>query len=59
VLVPYIGNVVGVVHIVPDPLVRELNILERFSDESRLGFARGLSARMHRVDEFKSGGNTD
>jgi len=54
-LVPDIGQVIGIIDIVPDPLLGEvLNINERLLDETRLRLAGGLPARVDGVNEFKS-----
>jgi hypothetical protein len=54
-LVPDIGQVVGIIDVVPDPLFgKVLNINERFLNETRLRLAGGLPARVNRVNEFKS-----
>jgi hypothetical protein len=55
VLVPDIGQVVGFVHIVPDPWVGELNVLKRLGLETRLRLVGGLPARMNGINEFEGG----
>jgi hypothetical protein len=52
VLVPDIGNVRGVIDIIPDPLFWDvLNILESFSDIAGLRLTRRFSARLRRVNK--------
>jgi hypothetical protein len=54
VLVPNVGDVGGIIDIVPDPLLWEFNVLERLGNKARLGFAGGLSARLRRINKLES-----
>jgi hypothetical protein len=58
VLVPNVGDVRGIIDIVPDPLLWEFNVLERLGNKARLGFAGGLSARLRRINKLESLSNT-
>jgi hypothetical protein len=54
VLVPDIGQVGGVIDVVPDPLFWEVfNVLERFSRLARLRGTGRSSARMLRINKFE------